>query len=81
MKSHLKDKNVQEKSNENDWVFTKNKLPKENYTVKIYGLRKKSEVEHELIEGFYEDGKFLMFNETSTDMEEVDSVYAWKYRK
>ena len=68
------------KGKENDWAFTKNKLPKENCTVKIYGLRKKSEDEDELIEGLYEEGKFLMFNETNTDMEEVDSVYAWKYR-
>lgn len=63
-----------------DWIFTKNKLPKENYTVDIYGLRKKSDNEDEIIEGIYEDGKFMMFNEKSTDMEEVDSIYAWKYR-
>lgn len=68
------------KSSENEWIFCKNKLPTENYTIDIYGLRKKSDNEDELIEGIYEDGKFMKFNEITTNMEEIDSIYAWKYK-
>lgn len=68
------------KKDKNEWIFTKNKVPKENHTVKIYALRKKSENKNELIEGFYEEGKFLIFDEIGANMKEIDSVFAWKYR-
>lgn len=62
------------------WTYTKDRLPKENYTVDVYAVRLNPFGNKELILASYEEGKFLRFNEKTCKMEEVDSVYAWKYR-
>ena len=62
------------------WYYTNTKVPKENYTVNVYAVRLNAFGNKELILAYYEEGKFLKFNEKTCKMEEVDSVYAWKYQ-
>ena len=62
------------------WYYTNSRVPTENYTVDVYVVRLNSLGNKELISAYYEDGKFLRYNEKYSKIEEIDSVYAWKYR-